>query len=99
MNVIPSELKVGFDIRIATDVNHDDFEKMIQGWIREAGEGITYSFKEKNPCVANTKLDNTNPFWVAFKETCDANGMTLETGIFPGGTDSRYLRAVSLFFI
>lgn len=95
MNVIPSELKVGFDIRIATDVNHVEFEKMIQGWIKEAGEGISYRFEEKNPFVENTKLDQSNPFWMAFKNTCDVNKVTLEAGIFTGGTDSRYIRSVS----
>ncbi|XP_033221955.1 aminoacylase-1-like [Belonocnema kinseyi] len=95
-NVIPKELNANFDIRIATDVNHEDFEKMIQEWIRESGEGITCSFPEKNPCVENTKLDNTNPFWVAFKQACDENGMNLEKGIFTGGTDSRYVRAAGI---
>lgn len=95
MNVIPSELRVGFDIRIATDVNHEEFEKMIQNWIHEAGEGISYSFEEKNPFVENTKLDETNPFWLAFKNVCDTNKLTLESGIFTGGTDSRYIRSVS----
>ncbi|XP_043474394.1 aminoacylase-1-like [Leptopilina heterotoma] len=93
MNVIPSELRVGFDIRIATDVNHEEFEKMIQNWIHEAGEGISYSFEERNPFVENTKLDETNPFWLAFKNVCDTNKLTLESGIFTGGTDSRYIRS------
>lgn len=95
-NVIPSELVAMFDIRLDPSVDHEKFETMIQNWCKEAGEGVFYMFEQKNPKVENTKLDNSNPFWIAFKNTCDSLGITLQIGIFPGGTDSRYVRSVRI---
>lgn len=94
-NVIPAELSAMFDIRVAPSVDHEEFEATIKRWCEEAGPDVTYTFKEKNPKIENTKL-NSNPFWIAFKKTCDEIGVKLEIGIFPGGTDSRFVRQVSL---
>ncbi|XP_015601139.1 aminoacylase-1 [Cephus cinctus] len=95
-NVVPTELTVAFDIRIATDVNHEEFENMLNGWCKEAGEGVYFTTEQKNNFVENTKLDNTNPYWLAFKQSCDELGLNLDIGIFPGGTDSRYIRDVGI---
>jgi len=70
-NVVPPELTVGFDVRLATDVNHDEFEAMINGWCKEAGPGTYITYEQKNNFVPNTRLDNTNPWWIAFKSACD----------------------------
>ncbi|XP_078043647.1 aminoacylase-1 [Augochlora pura] len=95
-NVVPPSLTAIFDIRLDPSVDHEEFETMIKNWCKEAGEGVTYSFEQKNSKVPNTKLDNSNPYWLAFKKACDDLGITLETGIFPGGTDSRYVRKVGI---
>lgn len=94
-NVVPNELVAVFDIRLAPDVDHVDFESRIKKWCKEAGDDVFYTFEEKNDYVANTKLDDTNPFWLAFKDTTDKLGLKLKIAIFPGGTDSRYVRSVS----
>ncbi|KZC08889.1 PREDICTED: aminoacylase-1-like [Dufourea novaeangliae] len=95
-NVVPTTLSAVFDIRLDPSVDHDEFEAMIKTWCQEAGENVTYSFEQKNPKIENTKLDDSNPYWVAFKKTCDDLGITLQIGIFPGGTDSRYVREVGI---
>lgn len=95
-NVIPKEFTAVFDVRIAPTVDHEEFEATIKRWCKEAGPDVTYSFEEKNPKVENTELNNSNPFWLAFKKSCDEMGIKLEIGIFPGGTDSRYVRSVSI---
>ncbi|XP_012257792.1 aminoacylase-1 [Athalia rosae] len=95
-NVIPDKLTVVFDIRIATTVNIVEFEKMIRGWCEEAGPGVHIDFEQKNEEVEVTKVDATNPFWVAFKKASDKLGINLDVGIFPGATDSRYVRAVGI---
>ncbi|XP_059487920.1 aminoacylase-1-like [Neocloeon triangulifer] len=95
-NVVPPELTVGFDVRLATDVNHDEFEAMINGWCKEAGEGTYITYTQKNNFVPNTALDNSNPWWIAFKSACDKMKMKLKPSIFPGGTDSRYVREVGI---
>lgn len=94
-NVIPKEITTVFDVRVAPTVDHEEFEATIKRWCEEAGPNVTYSFEEKNPKVESTKLDNSNPFWIAFKNSCEEQGIELEIGIFPGGTDSRYVRSVS----
>ncbi|XP_020294472.1 aminoacylase-1-like [Pseudomyrmex gracilis] len=93
-NVLPEELNAMFDIRLAPTVDHDEFENTIKRWCEEAGPDVTYCFEEKNPKIENTKLDSTNPFWLAFKKTCDEMGAELKIGIFPGGSDSRFVRGV-----
>lgn len=95
-NVIPAELYVTFDIRITPSVDHEEFEATIKRWCEEAGPDVTYSFEEKNPKIENTKLDDSNPYWIAFKKCCDEIGVELEIGIFPGGTDSRFVREVGI---
>ncbi|XP_070157695.1 aminoacylase-1 [Polyergus mexicanus] len=95
-NVIPAEFYATFDIRITPSVDHEEFEATIKRWCEEAGPDVTYSFKQKNPKVENTKLDDSNPFWLAFKKCCDEIGVELQIGIFPGGTDSRFVREVGI---
>lgn len=44
----------------------------IDRWCDEAGGNIVVSYESKKPKVAPTKIDVTNPFWVAFKSCiCD----------------------------
>lgn len=95
-NVIPNNITVVFDIRIDPETNHGDFDAMLKKWCKEAGEGVHFTFGEKNDFVENTKLDDSNPFWLAFKKSCDKQNIKLEIGIFPGGTDSRYVRSLGI---
>lgn len=39
-NVVPAQISVGFDIRITPTVDVVEFESMLRGWCRDAGEGI-----------------------------------------------------------
>lgn len=96
INVIPKEITAVFDIRIAPTVDHEKFEATIKQWCKEAGSDVTYSFEEKNPKVENTKLDDSNPFWLAFKNTCVELGIELKIDLCPGATDSRFVRSVSI---
>lgn len=43
----------------------------IKQWCAEAGSGVTYEFEQKDLYVPPTKVDNSNPYWVAFKEALD----------------------------
>ncbi|XP_011494772.1 PREDICTED: aminoacylase-1-like [Ceratosolen solmsi marchali] len=95
-NVIPSSLFVVFDIRIDTNTDHKTFEDMLNKWCEEAGEGIYIKFIQKEKFVEVTKLDETNPFWLAMKKSCDKQNINLEIGIFPGGTDSRFIRDLGI---
>lgn len=95
-NVVPPSLTAIFDLRLDPSIDHVEFEAMIKRWCQEAGSGVSYSFEQKNPKIESTKLDDSNPFWLAFKKSCDDLAINLEKGIFPGGTDSRYVRQVGI---
>ncbi|XKL62507.1 hypothetical protein PGB90_002340 [Kerria lacca] len=95
-NVVPAELKVTFDLRVANNVEHDELEKTIQTWCEEAGEDVRINFIVKQPKMGSTELNECNPWWVAFKNECDKMKLTLKPVVFPGGTDSRYLRNICI---
>ncbi|XP_023727713.1 aminoacylase-1 isoform X2 [Cryptotermes secundus] len=95
-NVVPPELVVVFDIRLAVTVDHAEFETMVNSWCSKAGPGTYVEFEQKEPKVQVTKLDSSNPWWLAFKRACDDMNLELKPAIFPGGTDSRYVRRVGL---
>ncbi|XP_060649017.1 LOW QUALITY PROTEIN: aminoacylase-1B-like [Drosophila nasuta] len=91
-NVVPPLLEVTFDIRVAVTLDLVAFEQQIRDWCKEAGGGIELVFEMKNPFVEPTKIDDTNPFWVAFKQSLDELGLKTRVRVFPGATDSRYVR-------
>ncbi|KRT83487.1 Peptidase [Oryctes borbonicus] len=95
-NVIPPEFVVVFDCRLPVTVSHEDWENTLNQWCKEAGSGISIEYEQKQPQVEVTKLDNSNVFWNVFKESADQLGLKLIKRIFPGGTDSRYLRDVGI---
>lgn len=69
-NVVPPELSVTFDMRIAIDVDHQKLEAQLRKWCTEAGE-VELEFGEKREYVAPTKCDEDNHFWCAFKAATD----------------------------
>lgn len=70
-NVVPAELQVTFDIRVAVDVDHKHLVDTIKQWCNEAGGGIEMDFEAQDPLMGLTKLDDSNPWWLAFKRECD----------------------------
>jgi len=95
-NVIPPELIIVIDCRIPVTVDIKKFEETINQWCKEAGEGVWIEYEQKEPQIPVTKLDNSNVFWTAFKEAADKLNLRLKLQIFPGGTDSRFVREVGL---
>ncbi|KAF4530315.1 hypothetical protein B566_EDAN018457 [Ephemera danica] len=95
-NVVPPELSATFDIRIATDVDLVQFKEMLAQWCREAGPGTSIEYRYEPKYIPNTKLDDSNPFWVAFKSECDQMNMNMEPRIFCGATDARFIREIGI---
>ncbi|KAF2886328.1 hypothetical protein ILUMI_19845 [Ignelater luminosus] len=95
-NVIPSEFVLSFDCRIAITVDLEEFEKTLNKWCEEAGEGVWIEYESKQPQIPVTKLDETNPFWMAFKKSFDYMNLELQPLINPGASDVRYLRAIGI---
>lgn len=67
-NVIPPELRVTFDFRLSLNVDLNEFENQLKKWMEESGGGIKMKFIQKNPRIPLTKVDESNPFWMALKE-------------------------------
>lgn len=95
-NVIPPEFILTVDCRLAITVDFKKFEETLNRWCKEAGQGVYIEFEQKQSLVTPTKVDNTNPYWVAFKEAADELGLKLKQQVFPGGTDSRYIRTAGI---
>lgn len=40
-------------------------------WCDEAGGNIEIFYEQKDPFIAPTPIDDSNPFWLAFKSAVD----------------------------
>lgn len=70
-NVIPPQMTFTFDMRLAIDVDHDKWIQQLEKWCEEAGGNIEIVYEVQQPKVAPTKLDDSNKYWLAFKEAID----------------------------
>nr|XP_053644641.1 aminoacylase-1B-like isoform X1 [Cherax quadricarinatus] len=102
-NVVPAELSVGFDIRVTPSQDLTEFEQKITSLCKAAGDDVTYEFvvnKIPEPSERQKQLtcveDGQNPWWDAFSQACEDEGINLDKQIFPGGTDSKFLRQVNI---
>ncbi|EFA10313.1 Aminoacylase-1-like Protein [Tribolium castaneum] len=95
-NVVPPEFILTFDCRITPEADFDQFEATLRQWCKEAGPGVTIEFELKQSKIPPTKLDDSNPYWIAFKKATDKLGLKLKVEICQGATDARYVRSVGL---
>ncbi|XP_048518892.1 aminoacylase-1 isoform X1 [Dendroctonus ponderosae] len=95
-NVVPPELVATVDCRLPVTVDDAAFEAQVKKWLQEAGSDIWVEWEQKEPQVTPTKLDASNPYWLAFKRTMDELGLQVRPQIFPGGTDCRFVRSVGV---
>ncbi|XP_056638469.1 aminoacylase-1-like isoform X1 [Diorhabda sublineata] len=95
-NVIPPEFILTVDSRLAITVDFKKWEETLNTWCRDAGQGVYIEYEQKQSLIEPTKVDNSNSYWVAFKQATDELGLTLKPQVFTGGTDSRYIRAIGI---
>ncbi|XP_017486448.1 PREDICTED: aminoacylase-1-like isoform X1 [Rhagoletis zephyria] len=91
-NVVPSTLEVVFDMRLALNVDHDNFDRQLRAWCEEAGGGIEIQYEQKEAKVEATKIDSSNLFWVAFEKATTELNLKIQPLVFPAGTDAVYIR-------
>lgn len=53
-------------------MNHFEFIVQLDCWCEQAGGNITIAYIARSPKEPLTKVDNSNPFWVAFKSAIDS---------------------------
>ncbi|XP_063621999.1 aminoacylase-1-like isoform X2 [Cydia splendana] len=92
-NIVPEKFTATFDIRLATTVNHELFERMINRWCKEAGSGVTVEFEAKDPHVSPTRMDESNAYWIAMKGAFESMSIPIIQRTMPATTDARFLRA------
>lgn len=95
-NVVPSMIVAVFDIRVSINIEQADLLKKLEKFCEESGGGIEMEFEQKEPKVEATKLDSSNIYWNAFKKAVDEAGLQTKIQVFPGATDSRYVRMVGI---
>ncbi|EDV41515.1 uncharacterized protein Dana_GF17519 [Drosophila ananassae] len=97
-NVVPPLLTACFDCRLSIDIDISEFHATLLRWSEEAGGDIEVEFGtfQSTPRVPPTATNDSNPFWVAFKRATDDLGLSIKLQVFPGGTDSRFIRHVGI---
>ncbi|CAG8578983.1 10716_t:CDS:2, partial [Scutellospora calospora] len=90
-NVIPEEAIAGFDIRISPNVNLTAFKNFIEEIVYSEPD-TTIEFVQHNGAIRNTPLDESNIWWVVFRDFCKERNVIIEPEIFPATTDARYIR-------
>lgn len=95
-NVVPPQIRLSYDIRIAIDVDQVAFMQMLRDWCEEAGGDIEIEFEQKETDVHVTQLDDSNKYWVAFRDTLKSLGCKINPAVMPGGTDIRFVRATGV---
>eukprot|EP00762_Andalucia_godoyi_P004634 ANDGO_03648.mRNA.1 Aminoacylase-1 len=90
MNVVPSALEAGFDLRVPPSIEISAIKTMLEEWVKEDGCEITYVQEfESNPVTAVPPA-----FYSALRSVFTKHGVQLRPAIFPASTDSRHLRVV-----
>ncbi|XP_065088296.1 aminoacylase-1A-like [Ochlerotatus camptorhynchus] len=95
-NVVPPELKICVDIRVAINVDLRQFELMLETWCDESGDSIRIEYDGDYPFIEPTKLDGTNKYWLAFKAAMDDMNLKVRPQIKAGASDIRHVRKLGI---
>ena len=99
LNVIPTQAKAGFDIRVPPSVPIVEITAMLDEWCAE--EGMSWEFAEwagkgiEKHAVSSIE-DGEDRWWGALKRASAKADIQLRPEIFPAGTDSRFLREIGI---
>jgi len=94
VNCVPSEAIACVDIRNPPSVPLEEFENTLKEWTQK--EGMEYEFFTKCSQHAVTSIEDTNPWWLTFKNSMKEMGKEIDVEIFPAATDSRYFRQIGI---
>ncbi|KAL2467723.1 Peptidase M20/M25/M40 family protein [Forsythia ovata] len=103
MNMQPSEVEAGFDIRQPPTADPDLMRKRIAEEWAPAWRNMTYEITEKGPLrdfmgrPLMTATDGSNPWWSIFKQAVEAAGGKLaKPEILTSTTDARFMRQIGI---
>jgi aminoacylase len=100
LNVIPTEARMGMDIRVPPHVPIEQITSMMDNWCTKQGN-VSWAFAPWTSPVdrhAVTSIDPVqNPFYAKFLECIqDKYGVKVIPEVFPAGTDSRFIRELNI---
>ncbi|XP_039295717.1 aminoacylase-1 isoform X5 [Nilaparvata lugens] len=95
-NVVPPELVVGFDCRLSVDTDHEEFENWVKAICDEVGGDTWVEFQRKEWKKKVTPISHDNLWWQCLCTVASNLGLKLKPEIFPGGTDSRFIRELGI---
>ncbi|PIN07518.1 Aminoacylase ACY1 [Handroanthus impetiginosus] len=103
MNMQPSEVEAGFDIRMPPMADPDLMRRIIAEEWAPAWRNLTYEITEKGPLrdytgrPLMTATNESNPWWSVFRQAIEAAGGKLaKPEILPSTTDARFMRQLGL---
>ncbi|ESO12051.1 hypothetical protein HELRODRAFT_62927 [Helobdella robusta] len=96
VNVVPDKFVACFDVRVPPSVDLEEFERTISAWIQRAGKGTSFRLMQDYTKSNYTDIANLDPFWKSLTQTFSELALKTDVEIFPGGTDSRYIREAGI---
>ncbi|KAJ2325328.1 adenylate cyclase [Coemansia sp. RSA 2702] len=89
-NVVPECFSASFDIRMTPALDYAEFRRGLEQLAATHGAELELvQFWDDN---STTRTDPADRFWAAFAGAAAAQGVAVQTEIFPAATDARYLR-------
>ncbi|KAF5286501.1 hypothetical protein FQR65_LT12584 [Abscondita terminalis] len=95
-NVIPDEFLITLDTRLPPTVDLEHFVNIVKRWCKDAGEDVWVENLDFEELPQITKLDESNPFWLGFKDAVEKMNIPLKTLVLHASSDARYLRAAGV---
>ena len=89
LNVIPSTCIVGVNLRVPPTARKEEVDNLLKEWTRD--DSINYSFQFESSIQPPIKIEG-NPWLQCIESSMKNLGVNLKKDIFPGGTDSTYIR-------
>ena len=96
VNVVPDKFVLHFDIRISPKTDIVEFEKMLRGWLAEAGDDIELEFIVKYSDQTMTSVSRDDLWFSAVLKAVNKHELTIRPQVMSANTDARYLREAGI---
>ncbi|XP_075974107.1 uncharacterized protein LOC142975254 [Anticarsia gemmatalis] len=96
INIIPSKVELGVDMRLSTDADVAEMDAIVQSWMQAAGNDTELTYYRKETDSGITSVDNSNPFWVSMRSTLNKMGMKIMPVVCPATSDMLVVRNLGI---
>ncbi|XP_045768677.1 uncharacterized protein LOC123869722 [Maniola jurtina] len=95
-NIIPSLMTVVIDVRLSVEQKVSDFLSLINSWLSQLSSTTTVDFIRRVETSAATAVDDSNPYWVAIRDTMKNFGFRVVPTVCPATSDMLLLREIGI---